>query len=244
MKKKIFFTLSLLLAVTIMFAGEKDKTRIPLIGDDAPAFTAESTNGTINFPGDYGKKWKILFSHPLDFTPVCTSELLELAYMQDEFDKLGVKLVVVSTDDLESHKNWKESMESLTYKDREAIKIKYPLVDDKNRVIASEYGMVHPSNNTTEYVRGVFIIDPDNKIRAISFNPMQIGRNIEEIKRLVVAMKTADSEMVLTPANWHPGDDVLVPYVKRGDEGNSKVFSQNDPDLYQVSWYMTMKKAN
>lgn len=243
MKKTIFFTLSLLLAATIMFAGGDDKAGIPLIGDEAPAFTAESTNGTINFPDDYGKNWKILFSHPLDFTPVCTSELLEIAYMQDEFDELGVNLVVVSTDDLESHENWKKSMESLTYKGRETVKIKYPLVDDLNKVIAREYGMIHDSHNTTEYVRGVFIIDPDNKVRAIAFNPMEIGRNIDEIKRMVVALQTSDSEMVYTPANWEEGDDVVVPFVKTGDEGSSKVFSQNDPSLYQVSWYMTMKKA-
>lgn len=244
MKKRTIFMLSLMLSATMMFAGGSDETRIPLLGDNAPAFKAQSTNGTINFPGDYGKNWKVIFSHPLDFTPVCTSELLEIAYMQDEFDALGVKLVVVSTDDLESHENWKKSMESLTYKGRETVTIKYPLVDDMNQVIAKEYGMVHPSVNTTEYVRGVFIIDPDNKVRAITFNPMEVGRNIEEIKRTIIALQTSDSEMVFTPANWEPGDDVLIPFVKSGDDGNSKVAKKDDENLYQVAWYMTMKKMN
>ena len=244
MKKKTFFMLSLLLTATIMFAQEENETRIPLIGDDAPAFTAESTNGTINFPDDYGKNWKILFGHPMDFTPVCTFELLEIAYMQSEFDELCVKLTIVSTDDLESHKNWKKSMETLSYNSREPVTIKYPLVDDRGVDIAQKYGMIHPSTNTTEYVRGVFIIDPDNKIRAISFSPMEVGRNIDEIKRMVIALQTTKSSTVYTPANWQPGGDVIIPYVKSGDEGSSLVANQSDPDLYQVSWYMTMKKVN
>jgi len=244
MKKKTIFMLSLLLAGTIMFAQESEFKSIPLIGDEAPSFKAQSTNGTINFPADYGKNWKILFGHPLDFTPVCTSELLELAYMQSDFEELGVKLAVVSTDNLESHQNWKKSMESLTYDAHDPVTINYPLIDDANVKIAQKYGMIHPSNHTTEYVRGVFIIDPDNKVRALSFSPMQVGRNIDDIKRTIVALQTAEDNHVYTPANWQPGGDVIVPYVKSGDEGGSMVANQDDPSVYQVSWYMTMKKAN
>jgi len=243
MKTKIFLTLSLMLAVTIMFAQEKGYESIPLIGDEAPAFRAESSNGTINFPDDYGNSWKILFGHPLDFTPVCTSELLELAYMQSEFKELGVELAVVSTDNLESHQNWKKSMESLSYKSHEPVSINYPLIDDASIKIAKKYGMIHPSNHTTEYVRGVFIIDPENKVRAISFSPMEVGRNIDDIKRTIVALQTADNSHVYTPANWEQGDDVILPYLKPGDEGSSLVAKQDDPDVYQVSWYLTMKKA-
>src|ERR1035437_7293322 len=141
--------------------GDRD-FRIPLIGESAPSFTAESTNGTINFPGDFGRNWKILFSHPQDFTPVCTTEILELANLQDEFDKLGIKLVVVSTDALETHKQWKKSMQSLNVNNFGNVKIKFPLVDDYNLVISKEYGMIHPASNTTRSVRGVFIIDPDD----------------------------------------------------------------------------------
>jgi peroxiredoxin (alkyl hydroperoxide reductase subunit C) len=244
MKNKFLFTILFLLTVGIMFAQESKESRIPLIGDDAPSFTAESTNGTIHFPDAYGHKWKILFSHPLDFTPVCTSELLELAYMQNDFDKLGVKLAVVSTDDLESHNNWKKSMETLSYKNRKPVTIKFPLIDDKSKVIAKEYGMIHPNTNTTEDVRGVFIIGPKNKVRAILFYPMQVGRNIDEIKRLVIALQTISNDVVLTPADWQPGGDVLLPYVKSEDKGNSKVTSQNNPNIYQVAWYMTFKKMS
>jgi peroxiredoxin 2/4 len=244
MKNKLFLMLFSLLSSTIMFGQENNESKIPLLGDDAPSFTAETTNGTLQFPNDYGKSWKILFSHPLDYTPVCSSELLELAYMQDEFDKLGVKLVVVSTDDLKRHKEWKKSMESFSYKNRQPVTIKFPLVDDQSKVVAREYGMIHPSTNNTTDVRGVFIIDPSNKVRYVSFNPMQVGRNIDEIKRMVIALQTTDKEVVLTPANWNPGDDVLVPYVKAGDEGSSKVVSDKDPNLYQVAWYMTFKKMN
>lgn len=226
---------------------EKETTErhgIPLIGDDAPEFSAKTTKGTLHFPEDYGKKWKILLSHPLDYTPVCTSELLELAYMQDEFDDLGVKLAVVSTDKLERHEDWKESMETLSYKGREPVEIKFPLIDDENKIVANKYGMLHENTSTSKDVRGVFIIDPDNKVRAISFNPMEVGRNMEDIKRIVMALQTVDANVVLTPANWEPGEDVLVPYSHSGDKKNKNVVAKNDPGLYEVAWYMTFKKMD
>jgi len=241
MKHILFFIIAFVFSATMIVAQENT---IPMLGDNAPSFTAESTNGTLHFPNDYGKKWKILFSHPLDFTPVCSSELLELANMQDEFEKLGVKLVIISTDNIESHKNWKKSLESLSYKNREMLSIKFPLVDDNTRSISRKYGMIHSSTNSTEDVRGVFIIDPENKIRAISFNPMEVGRNIDEIKRTVIALQTIKSSAVLTPANWQPGGDVLIPYLKSEENGNSKVASKNDPKLYQVAWYMIFKRAD
>ena len=244
MKHKIFLIVSSLLIATMMFAQEEEEPSIPLIGDDAPAFTAVTTNGTINFPGDYGKNWKILFSHPMDFTPVCSSELLEIAYQQDDFEKLGVKIAVVSADDIQIHKDWKKSLESLSYQNRDPVTIQFPLIDDQNKVIAREYGMMQPSTNSGEYIRGVFIISPDNKIRAISFNPMEVGRNIDEIKRVVIALQATESATVFTPANWDPGEDVLVPHVKSNNDGNPNVISYNDPYLTQVSWYMTFKKMD
>ena len=118
--------------------------RIPLIGEKAPEFTAETTNGELNFPSDFGKKWKILFSHPQDFTPVCSSELLELAYMQDEFEKLGVKVAVISTDPVGMHKQWKKSLESLDIDHKGTVKINFPLIGDDNVKVAKLYGMIHP----------------------------------------------------------------------------------------------------
>ncbi len=244
MKQIFYLMVTLLLSVSNIWAQGMKESRIPLIGETAPSFSAESTDGTIYFPRDYGKKWKILFSHPLDFTPVCSSEILELAYMQNDFDKMDCKLVVVSTDNLESHKNWKASLESLSYKNRTGVKINFPLVDDHSRIIAGEYGMIHPLVNGTAAVRGVFIIDPDNKIRAIYFNPLEVGRNLDELKRTVLALQTVKNNTVFTPANWQPGGDVLVPYVRPADYNDPKVVSKDDPKLNPVSWYMVFKKMN
>jgi len=173
---------------------------------------------------------------------VCTSEILELAASQKEFEKLGAHLVVVSVDNLENHVNWEKNMESIHYKDRDPVKIDFPLVSDANLAISKEYGMIHPNSSTTKDVRGVFIVDPKNKIRAIFFYPMNIGRNLGEIERTLVALQTADKQQVLIPANWQPGGDVLIPYLKsttENEQGNLK----DDPDYYQVTWYMRFKRG-
>ena len=241
MKKTLFFIFSLMLVASIAMSQESSGTVVPLIGQEAPSFTAESTNGTINFPKDFGKDWKIIFSHPADFTPVCSSELLELAALQADFKKMNVDLIVVSTDNLESHKNWIKSLESLNYKNRQTAKIEFPLVDDQSKAIAKKYGMIHPNNNSTKDVRGVFIVDPKNTIRAMFFYPMNIGRNMDEIKRTLLAFQTSEKDNVLTPADWQPGGDVLLPYVKKDNEkGNAT--SANDPQVYQLTWYMIFKK--
>ncbi|MFA5972924.1 MAG: peroxiredoxin [Lentimicrobiaceae bacterium] len=218
-------------------------SRIPLLGEDAPAFTAESTKGTIEFPSDYGRKWKVLCSHPGDFTPVCTSELTELALMQQDFKDLNVALVVVSTDNLERHKLWVKSMEDilLTTKN-ESVKINFPLVDDSKLNIGWEYGMITPDVNSRHAVRGVFIIDPKNKIRAISFYPSQVGRNMDEIKRTVIALQTADKNTVMTPANWEPGGDVLLPYPESVDYYDPNKVKPSG--LYDIAGYMLYKKLD
>lgn len=187
-------------------------SKIPLIGSKAPSFTLETTNGTLTFPDDYGKKWKILFSHPQDFTPVCTSELLELAYMQSDFEKLGAKIAVLSTDNLEQHQMWKQQLQELDYKDRGPQKIDFPIIDDHQAVASKKYGMLHEPESTSRDIRGVYIIDPKDVVRSINFYPMQVGRNMKEIERILVALQTADNESVCTPANWNQGDDVLVPH--------------------------------
>jgi peroxiredoxin (alkyl hydroperoxide reductase subunit C) len=139
--KKVKITLVMVLLSAITFA--QSESRIPLIGEKAPSFIGESTNGVINFPEDFGNNWKIIFSHPMDFTPVCTSELLELASMQNDFKKLDVDIIVVSTDTLYKHHMWLEAMEEIKFKNRESIKINFPLVDDNSRSIAKKYGMLH-----------------------------------------------------------------------------------------------------
>jgi len=202
------------LFVIVLIAGTlfAQNNKIPLIGSEAPSFKALSTQGEMTFPDDYGNSWKILLSHPQDFTPVCSSELLELAYRQDNFEKLGVKLAVISTDDLSQHKMWVEHLEEINYKNRGAQKIHFPVFEDSKGKNSRLYGMLHDPVSTSKDVRGVFIIDPQNVVRSVNFYPMEVGRNIEEIERTVIALQTSDKNQVLTPANWKEGEDVMVPY--------------------------------
>lgn len=251
--KKMFLFVLIALAVTPLWSQGKSVSstqvkqkedrnfRVPLLGEDAPAFTAESTNGVINFPRDYGRKWKLLFSHPQDFTPVCSTEILELAHMQDALDKIGVKLVVVSTDPLDAHVQWKKSLESLDINNMGPVKIKFPIVDDANHSISKQYGMIHPLSNSTQSVRGVFIIDPDNIIQAIYFYPPSVGRNTEELVRVVTALQTTSSDKVMTPVNWKAGNDVLVPIPPKTDATGSAVVPAG---YYSPVWYLWYKKAN
>lgn len=222
-------------------SNEDRNFRIPLIGESAPSFTAESTKGTINFPSDFGRKWKILFSHPQDFTPVCTTEIIELAAMEDQYTKLGIKLVVMSTDALDTHVQWKKSMESLNLNNNGSVKINFPLVDDNDRSISKKYGMIHPASNTTKSVRGVFIIDPDNIIQAIYFYPKNVGRSTDELLRTITALQTTASGEVLTPVNWKAGNDLLVPTPPNTDKTGKPVTTDG---FYSPIWYLWYKKGN
>jgi peroxiredoxin (alkyl hydroperoxide reductase subunit C) len=223
------------------YSYEDRNFRIPLIGEKAPAFIAGSTNGVISFPEDYGQSWKILFSHPKDFTPVCSTEILELAHLQDQFDKLGVKLVVVSTDRLETHVQWKKALEELKLDNREMVKIKFPLVDDENIKVSKLYGMIHPETNSTRSVRGVFIIDPNNIIQAIYFYPMNVGRNTDELVRMITALQISANDKVLTPANWSEGKDVLVRTPPKTD---SNTPTSEVAGYYNPAWFLWYKKSN
>lgn len=214
---------------------------IPLIGTVAPSFTAESTNGPVNFPDGFGRKWKILFGHPQDFTPVCTSEIMDLAYLQSEFDKLNVSLVVVSTDPLETHVQWKNSMQKLNLNNRGLTTIKFPLVDDKSLAISKKYGMIHSASNTTRDVRGVFIISPDNIVKAVYFYPMNVGRSTDELLRMVTALQAVEPGDVMTPSNWKAGGDLLVPIPPNTTATSSAAIPEG---YYSPAWYIWYKKAN
>lgn len=219
---------------------EVRKFRIPLIGEQAPSFTTESTAGIINFPFDFGSNWKVILSHPMDFTPVCSTELIELANLHDEFEKLGVKIITVSTDPLETHKQWKKTLEQIEYKEYPQKKINFPIADDSNLVIAKLYGMIHPESDNNRDVRGVFIINPDNKIRAEFFYPQEVGRNMDELLRTIIALQTTEKNNVLTPANWKTGNDVLVPFPLKA---NMSDMNKNSGEYYQLSWFLIFKKG-
>jgi peroxiredoxin 2/4 len=241
MKKIILLTTILFLTLNTSPAQKRLYKLMPLIGDKAPSFEAMSTNGKISFPEDFGENWKILFAHPRNFTPVCSSEILELAYHQDEFKRLGTNVIVISTDELSSHHQWKTALEKIKPNNREStVEIKFPMVADSDYRIAYEYGMlesaVHPGRN----IRGVFIIDPDNKIRAFQFYPNEVGRSIEEIKRTLVALQTNYRDnTALLPANWKPGDDILVPYP---ESDNREYSSDPESEYYKLSWFMMYRR--
>ncbi|MEE4177727.1 MAG: redoxin domain-containing protein [Bacteroides sp.] len=238
MKRIILFTFILLfITFNTAFASNPSRSSIPLIGDPAPSFVAETTHGTLHFPEDYGRNWKILLAHPRDFTPVCSSEILELAYLQRDFEMLGAKLVVVSTDALESHFLWKEALEEVPFRNRPPVKINFPLVEDEAYVITDLYGMTHPEAKRGKNIRGVFLIDRDNKVRAMYFYPAETGRNMDEIKRTLMALqKTDDDFNVMTPANWEPGDPVMIPFTTPVME---EYLHEENSLYFQYNWFMT-----
>jgi len=185
---------------------------MPRIGDAAPAFTAVTTQGMINFPADYEGKWVILFSHPADFTPVCTSEFMTFATMQDEFLAYNTELVGLSVDGLYSHIAWLRTIkEKIRFRDMENVEVTFPLIEDITMNVARKYGMIMPGEATTKAVRAVFFIDPKGIIRAIIYYPLSVGRNFDELLRVVKAMQTADAFEVALPADWRPGERVIVP---------------------------------
>jgi peroxiredoxin (alkyl hydroperoxide reductase subunit C) len=213
MKTKILILVLIFWTGSFLHAQTKSGNSIPMIGSPAPAFTAESTNGLLHFPEDMGGQyWKILFSHPQDFTPVCTSEIMQLTRMQDEFEQYAVKIAIISADTKERHLLWKKSIEEALHNDAlPPLKINFPLIADDDLKVSRLYGMVHDAVSDRKDIRAVFIIDPANKIAAIFYYPMNIGRNMDEIIRTVSALQTASASQLCTPVNWAPGDDLIIP---------------------------------
>jgi len=175
------------------------------IGSVAPDFVQESTQGPVSFHRWLGNSWGILFSHPKDFTPVCTTELGRASKLKAEFDKRGVKLIAVSVDDVASHHEWASDIEAT-----QGSALNFPILGDTDRRVAKLYDMIHPEANDTLTVRSVFIIDPHQKIRAIIAYPASTGRNFSEILRVVDSLQLTDSHKVATPADWQDGDDVVI----------------------------------
>lgn len=191
---------------------EQEVISMPRIGDAAPCFEAVTTQGTIKFPTDYAGSWVILFSHPADFTPVCTSEFMTFAARESEFEALNCKLVGLSVDGLYSHIAWLRTIkDKIQYKGMKDIEVKFPLIEDITMEVAKKYGMIQPGESNTKAVRAVFVIDPAGKIRTIIYYPLSMGRNFDELIRVLQALQTADAFSIATPADWRPGDDVIVP---------------------------------
>ncbi len=218
----------------------KTNPSLPLIGDKAPSFHAVTTQGEIHFPEDYAGKWVILFSHPADFTPVCTTEFMTFASMADDFKALNTELVGLSIDSLYAHIAWLRKIQELEWNGMKNIEVKFPLIEDIKMDVSRKYGMVQ-SQSSTQAVRAVFIIDPEGIVRTILFYPASTGRNFDEIKRVVLALQKADRDHVATPANWVPGDDVIVPTA--GSCGTAKErMESTDEDQYCLDWFLCFKR--
>jgi len=187
---------------------------LPKIGDTAPDFTAVTTHSAaMKFSEWQGDSWVVLFSHPADFTPVCSTELAEFARRAGEFAALNTKLIGLSVDSIHSHLAWLQNL-----KEKLGVEIPYPIIADLDTKVSQLYGMIHPGASATATVRAVFVIDPKRVVRALVYYPMNAGRNVDEILRLVTALQTADQHACALPVNWRPGEKVVVPPPKVVDD--------------------------
>ena len=220
---------------------EENVNKMPLIGDMAPSFKAVTTQGKIDFPKDYEGKWVILFSHPADFTPVCTTEFMTFASMANEFKELNTELVGLSVDSLYAHIAWLRKIQEIEWNGKKNIEVKFPLIEDIRMEVANKYGMIQPGQSNTQAVRAVFVIDPKGIIRTMLYYPLTTGRNFDEIKRIILALQKADNDQVATPADWRPGDDVIIPTA--GSCGTAKERMDNQSsEQYCLDWFMCFKK--
>lgn len=192
------------------------------IGDTAPNFTCETTNGPINFHQWIGDQWAFFFSHPADYTPVCTTEMGRTAQLSDEFAKRNVKPIGLSTDTVEEHKNW-----ILDVNDTQNTNLTFPIIADPDLKVANLYEMIHPGQSETAAVRSVYIIDPNKKIRLTMTYPMSVGRNFDEILRVIDALQTGDAKKIATPADWRPGQKVIIP---------PSITNEQAKDIFPQGW--------
>ncbi len=224
-------------------AARAEAPRIPLIGEPAPAFEAVTTQGMIRFPVDYQGKWVVLFSHPADFTPVCTTEFMTFAKLMPEFETLDCKLIGLSIDSNFSHIAWLRTIKDrIRYKGMEGVEVTFPVIADLKMDVAKKYGMVQPSADDSHAVRAVFVIDPEAIVRAVLYYPSSTGRNFPEILRMVVAMQTADELGVATPADWQPGDDVIVPPPGSCGTAQDRVEGKEE-GVKCLDWFLCFKEV-
>jgi peroxiredoxin (alkyl hydroperoxide reductase subunit C) len=210
----------------------EESISLPRLGEKAPSFEAVTSHGTVRLE-DFQGSWLILFSHPADFTPVCTTEFIAFTEIYPELQKRGAELLGLSVDSVSSHIAWVRNIEEKT-----GIKVPFPIIADLGKEVSRAYGMIHPGESKTETVRCVFIIDPNQIVRAILYYPLTTGRNMQEILRMIDALITTDEQKIATPANWKPGDKVIVP-APNTQEGAEERLKQG----YEcVDWYLCKKK--
>ena len=220
---------------------QSQATAMPRIGDKAPAFKAVTTQGDIEFPKQYEGSWVILFSHPADFTPVCTSEFITFAVMEEQFAGANCKLVGLSVDGLYSHIAWLRSIqEKIDFRGHKNVEVKFPLIEDISMKVANLYGMIQPGEHDTQAVRAVFFIDPKGIIRTILYYPLSVGRNFDEIYRTLIALQTADEFGIATPADWRPGDDVILSPAASCSSAQNRM--DGNEDMVCQEWYFCTRK--
>lgn len=205
---------------------------LPRIGSKAPQFEALTTHGTLKL-SDYKGSWLILFSHPADFTPVCTTEFVGFQKIYPELRKMNTELLGLSIDSVHSHIAWVRNI-----KENFGVDIEFPVIADLNKDVAEKYGMIMPEESSTEASRAVFVIDPDQVVRAIIYYPLSTGRNMDEMIRLVTALQATDEHNIATPADWRKGDKVIVPPAVTTELAEERV---NDDSLECVDWYFCKK---
>ena len=206
---------------------------LPRIGDPAPEFTAQTTQGEVTLSAWQEGKWVVLFSHPADFTPVCSTELTEFGRRSKEFEQRGVKLIGISVDSIHSHLAWHQNLTKIL-----GVTLPFPIIADSTRTVSELYGMIHPGASATVTVRALFVIDPKRVVRALIYYPLNIGRNVDEVLRVVDALQTADKNGVACPVNWKPGDKVIVPPPKTEKEVADRLALQN---VERLDFYLTKK---
>lgn len=215
---------------------------VPFIGDKAPEFYAITTQGEINFPQDYYGSWVVLFSYQADFTPVCTSEIMIFESMMREFKAIGTELLGLSVDSVYSHIAWLRKIKELSWKEMKHLEISFPIIADNSKEISQKYGILSRKRSDGHTIRAVFIIDPEGTIRAIQYYPTTVGRNIKEIKRLLLALQKSEQEKMVTPANWQVGDDMILATPKTYELAVKRA-EQVSENIYTLDWFMSFKQS-
>ncbi len=217
--------------------------RLPMIGEEAPKFTAKTTQGDIHFPDDFSGKWTVFFSHPGAFTPVCTSEFMEFESRISEFKALNCELLGLSVDGVNTLYEWVKTIrDEIEFKGMKNLEISFPIIADHDKLVCQKYGMIHPAISSEKTVRSLFIVDPDGIIRLLMYYPFSTGRDVDEILRIVKALQVTDEYNVATPSSWQPGDDVFIPLPMTGSK-ESKQYSEAWDKDHCPAWFMCLKSV-